>query len=42
MFVSEYPHLSKLKGHLEFGGCDLAALARKYGTPLYVMNECHS
>ena len=40
MFVSEYPHLVvNSKGHLEFGGCDLTTLARKYGTPLYVMNE---
>ena len=27
------------EGNLEFGGCDLTALAKTYGTPLYVMNE---
>ncbi len=38
--MSEYPHLVvNSKGHLEFGGCGLTTLARKYGTPLYVMNE---
>lgn len=26
-------------GHLEIGGCDTVALAEKYGTPLYVMDE---
>ncbi len=26
-------------GHLEIGGCDTIALAREYGTPLYVMDE---
>ncbi len=26
-------------GHLEIGGCDTVALARKFGTPLYVMDE---
>jgi len=27
------------KGVLEIGGCDLVKLARKYGTPLYVLDE---
>jgi len=27
------------KGHLEIGGCDTVALAEKFGTPLYVMDE---
>ncbi|MDF2546704.1 MAG: lysA [Anaerosolibacter sp.] len=27
------------KKHLIFGGCDTTALAEKYGTPLYVMDE---
>ena len=27
------------RGHLAFGGCDVIALARKYGTPLYLMDE---
>ncbi len=27
------------KHHLEMGGCDLVKLARKHGTPLYVMDE---
>jgi len=26
-------------GHLEIGGCDTVELAKKYGTPLYVMDE---
>lgn len=26
-------------GHLEIGGCDTVALAREFGTPLYVMDE---
>jgi len=27
------------KGHLEIGGCDTVDLARKFGTPLWVMDE---
>ncbi len=27
------------RGRLEYGGCDTVALAQKYGTPLYVVNE---
>ena len=27
------------KGHLEIGGCDLADLAKKYATPLYIIDE---
>jgi len=27
------------KGHLEIGGCDTVELARKFGTPLYVLDE---
>lgn len=27
------------KGHLTIGGCDTVALAKKYGTPLYVLDE---
>ncbi len=27
------------EGHLEIGGCDAVALAREFGTPLYVMDE---
>jgi len=26
-------------GHLEIGGCDTVALAEKFGTPLYIMDE---
>ena len=26
-------------GHLEIGGCDAVELAKKFGTPLYVMDE---
>lgn len=29
------------KGHLEIGGCDAVELAKKYGTPLYVMDEAY-
>ena len=27
------------EGHLEIGGCDAVQLARKFGTPLYVLDE---
>jgi diaminopimelate decarboxylase len=27
------------RGHLEIGGCDVTDLARRFGTPLYVMDE---
>lgn len=27
------------QGHLEIGGCDTVALAKQFGTPLYVMDE---
>ncbi|SCW27518.1 diaminopimelate decarboxylase [Paenibacillus tianmuensis] len=27
------------RGHLEIGGCDTVDLAKRYGTPLYVMDE---
>ncbi|MDD2202564.1 MAG: diaminopimelate decarboxylase, partial [Firmicutes bacterium] len=27
------------KGHLTIGGCDAVALAKRYGTPLYVIDE---
>jgi diaminopimelate decarboxylase len=27
------------KGHLEIGGCDTADLAKKFGTPLYIIDE---
>ncbi len=29
------------KGHLQIGGCDTVDLAKKYGTPLFVMDEAH-
>jgi diaminopimelate decarboxylase len=29
------------QNHLEIGGCDLIALAREFGTPLYVFDEAH-
>lgn len=29
------------KGHLEIGGCSTVDLARKFGTPLYIMDEEH-
>lgn len=28
-------------GHLQIGGCDAVELAKKYGTPLYVMDEAY-
>ena len=36
------------QGHLEIGGCDMVSLAKKFGTPLYVIDEkdvrenCHA
>ena len=27
------------QGHLEIGGCDTVLLAKKFGTPLYVIDE---
>src|SRR5574337_895856 len=27
--------------HLEIGGCDVVALAREFGTPLYVFDDAH-
>ncbi|MBW3624539.1 MAG: diaminopimelate decarboxylase [Armatimonadetes bacterium] len=27
------------RGHLEIGGCDVVDLARRFGTPLYIMDE---
>ena len=27
------------KGNLTIGGCDLSDLAKKYGTPLYIIDE---
>ena len=29
------------KGHLEIGGADCVDLAKKFGTPLYVLDEAH-
>ena len=29
------------QGHLEIGGCDTVELAKKFGTPLYIMDEAH-
>ncbi|MGI6119421.1 MAG: diaminopimelate decarboxylase [Desulfosporosinus sp.] len=29
------------QGHLEIGGCDTLELAKKFGTPLYIMDEAH-
>jgi diaminopimelate decarboxylase len=38
MLVSDCLSTNKL-GHLTIGGCDTVALAQKFGTPLYVMDE---
>ncbi|HTY82357.1 MAG TPA: diaminopimelate decarboxylase, partial [Dehalococcoidales bacterium] len=36
-----FPQTAKInkEGHLEVGGCDMAALSKEYGTPLYVFDE---
>ena len=35
-----YPHLDvNREGHLTIGGLDTVALAKEFGTPLYVMDE---
>ncbi len=38
MFVSNCLRTNQ-ENHLEIGGCDAVALAKEYGTPLYVMDE---
>lgn len=38
MFVSDCLQVNE-ENHLTIGGCDTVALAREYGTPLYVMDE---
>ena len=38
MFVSDNLDVNKA-GNLTIGGVDTVALAKKYGTPLYVMDE---
>lgn len=38
MFIHDYMKINK-DGHLEISGCDTAYLAKKYGTPLYLMSE---
>lgn len=38
MFISETLRINQKK-HLEIGGCDCVDLAKKFGTPLYVMDE---
>jgi len=38
MFTSDCLGLNRA-GHLTIGGCDTLALAREFGTPLYVMDE---
>lgn len=37
MFVSDHAKVNS-NGNLEFSGCDTVALAKKYGTPLYVIS----
>ena len=41
MSVNQYvkPLTTKREGNLSIGGCDLVNLAKKYGTPLYVIDE---
>ncbi|MFN3926893.1 MAG: diaminopimelate decarboxylase [Pseudanabaenaceae cyanobacterium] len=31
--------ITNSRGHLEIGGCEVAALAQQYGTPLYIVDE---
>ncbi|MBQ6569605.1 MAG: diaminopimelate decarboxylase [Clostridia bacterium] len=38
MFVSDCLGVNE-EGHLTIGGCDTVALAKRFGTPLYVMDE---
>lgn len=38
MFVSDCLNINE-KGHLTIGGCDTVELAKKYSTPLYVVDE---
>ena len=38
MFISNCLRTNQ-ENHLEIGGCDAVALAKEYGTPLYVMDE---
>ncbi len=38
MFVNECLNINEL-GHLTIGGCDTVELAKKFGTPLYVLDE---
>ncbi len=38
-----FPHSARINDnhHLTLGGCDVVALAREYGTPLYVFDDQH-
>ncbi|MBI4785828.1 MAG: diaminopimelate decarboxylase [Chloroflexi bacterium] len=38
-----FPLASRInnQNHLEIGGCDVVALAREFGTPLYVFDDAH-
>lgn len=38
MFANDCLNVNE-KGHLTIGGCDTVELAKKYGTPLYVLDE---
>lgn len=38
MFIHDYMKINK-DGHLKISGCDTVYLAKKYGTPLYLMSE---
>ena len=40
MFITENLSVNS-KNHLEIGGCDTTELAKRFGTPLYVMDEEH-
>ena len=37
MFVSNHINVNE-KNHLSIGGCDSLDLAKKFGTPLYVLD----
>ena len=38
-FIRPITCKTNLKGNLEIGGCDIVELSKKYGTPLYVIDE---
>src|SRR5512143_1390136 len=41
--LNVFPNSARINAdnHLEIGGCDVVALAREYGTPLYIFDDLH-